>query len=177
MITSYTEYLDYLEQDRIALGKTMTLRHFIFDDIWKFQRVMRKLEYLTNCHGNKILKLYYELRYRALSNKLGFSIPINIFGPALSIAHKGTIVINERARIGSHCRIHVCVNIGANAGDKYATPTIGNHSYIGPGVKMYGKIILGNNIRIGANAVVNKNFLDNNLTIAGVPAKIVSYQK
>ncbi len=177
MITTYTEYLDYLEQDRIALNRTMTLQYYIFDDIWKFQRVMRKLEYLTNCQGNKILKLYYKLRYRALSNKLGFTIPINTFGPALSIAHKGTIVVNERARIGSHCRIHVCVNIGASAKDKYAAPTIGSHSYIGPGVKIYGKIILGNNIRIGANAVVNKSFLEENLTIAGVPAKIISHQK
>ena len=177
MITSYTEYLDYLEQDRVALGRTMTLRRYIFDDIWKFQRVMRKLEYLTNCRGNKILKMYYELRYRALSNKLGFSIPINIFGPALSIAHKGTIVINGGAKIGSHCRIHVCVNIGTGAGENYAAPIIGNHSYIGPGVKMYGKIVLGNNIRIGANAVVNKSFLEDNLTIAGVPAKIISQHK
>ena len=38
---------------------------------------------------------------------------------------------------------------------------------------MFGKIIIGNNVAIGANAVVNKSFGDN-VTIAGVPAKIVN---
>ena len=45
--------------------------------------------------------------------------------------------------------------------------------YIGPGAKLYGKITIGNNVAIGANAVVNKSF-GSNITIAGIPAKIIS---
>lgn len=52
-------------------------------------------------------------------------------------------------------------------------PQIGDYVYIGPGVKLYGKIQLGNHVAIGANAVVNKSFQDN-VTIAGIPAKIIS---
>ena len=51
-------------------------------------------------------------------------------------------------------------------------PTIGHHSYIGPGAKLFGKIIIGDNCAIGANAVVNKSFLEDGLNIAG--AKIIS---
>ena len=52
-------------------------------------------------------------------------------------------------------------------------PIIGDNCFIGPGAKLFGKIKIGNNVAIGANAVVNKSFEDN-VTIAGVPAKIVN---
>ena len=39
---------------------------------------------------------------------------------------------------------------------------------------MFGNIKIGNNVAIGANAVVNKSFEENGITIAGVPAKKVS---
>lgn len=40
-----------------------------------------------------------------LGEKLGFSIGLNVFGPGLSIAHYGCIVVNSGARIGTNCRI------------------------------------------------------------------------
>ena len=52
-------------------------------------------------------------------------------------------------------------------------PIIGDNCFIGPGAKLFGKIKIGDNVAIGANAVVNKSFGDN-VTIAGVPAKIVN---
>lgn len=45
--------------------------------------------------------------------------------------------------------------------------------YIGPGAKLFGKIHIGDNVAIGANAVVNKD-VPSNVTVAGVPAKIIS---
>ena len=80
-----------------------------------------------------------------------------MFGPGLSIAHAGTIVVNSNAKIGANCRIHVCVNIGADVTDGSKAPIIGDNCYIGPGAKLFGSIILGNNVGIGANAVVNKS--------------------
>jgi serine O-acetyltransferase len=46
--------------------------------------------------------------------------------------------------------------------------------YIAPGAKIYGAIEIADNIAIGANAVVNKSFLEPNITIAGVPARKIS---
>jgi serine O-acetyltransferase len=105
--------------------------------------------------------------------RLGYSIPPNCFGPGLAIIHRGTIVINDASIIGANCRIHTCVNIGATSGQKEA-PEIGNNVYIAPGVKIFGGVTIADNIAIGANAVVNKSFLEPNITIAGVPAKKIS---
>lgn len=45
-------------------------------------------------------------------------------------------------------------------------PIIRDNVYIGPGAKLFGKIKIGNNVAIGANAVVNKDVPDN-VTIGG----------
>jgi serine O-acetyltransferase len=174
MISSYQDYLTYLEADRIALKRDKTLKSLLFDDIWKFQRLMRQLEYQTNCQIGNPLRILTAWRYKMLGRQLGFSIPINVCGPGLSIAHQGTIVVHPDAKIGANCRLHVCVNIGAQAGKSNAIPQIGENCYIGPGAKIFGAVILGNNMAIGANAVVNKSFPEGNCTIGGVPAKKIS---
>ena len=48
MIRSREDYMHYLESDRIALGRTGK-RPRINDEIWKFERLLRRLEYYTNC--------------------------------------------------------------------------------------------------------------------------------
>ena len=104
-----------------------------------------------------------------ISLKLGFSIPINVFGPGLAIVHYGTIVINANAKVGANCRIHPSTCIGASGGSSKA-PQIGDNVYIAPGVKIYGDITLANNIATAANAAVGKSFEEENILIGGVPA-------
>lgn len=175
MIHSREDYRRYLEADRISLGVANTLRARLFDDIWKYQRLMRKLAFMTNCGGNRLLRRWVAHRYESLGKKLGFTIGCNVFGPGLSIAHRGTIVVHNMARIGANCRLHNCVNIGAQAGQGgAAVPCIGDNCYIGPGAKVFGDIQIGDNVAIGANAVVNKSFPEGNVTLGGVPARILS---
>ena len=52
-------------------------------------------------------------------------------------------------------------------------PTIGNHVWIGPGAKLFGKIVIANYCQIGANAVVNKDFIIPGSIIVGCPAQMV----
>lgn len=177
MISSKQDLLDYLEQDKKALGINRRFPRPIIDRIWKYEILMRKVAYLYNCKQglfNRVLYNIYRLRYEALGMKLGFSIGVNAFGPGLNIAHYGTIVVNGNARIGKNCWIYPGVNIGANTEGPEDVPTIGNDVYIGPGAKLFGKIVIGDNISIGANAVVTKSFMDSGVTIAGVPAKVIS---
>lgn len=177
MITSKKDYLFYLEADRIALDITKKKPSFFGDEIWKFERLLRKVEYYHNCKNVfpwNFYLLYLEGRLHYYSIFLGFSIETNTFGPGLSIAHIGTIVVSPRARIGKNCRIHSCVNIGTQAGDAERVPVIGNNVYIGPGVKIFGDIVIADDIAIGANAVVNKSFLEPGISIAGIPAKKIS---
>ena len=174
MIVDKTSYKNYLEADRIALNYSRKRPRFYSDDIWKFERTLRLLEYKTNTAKTIFQKLECALiRYyfNRKSMKLGFSIPINVFGPGLSIAHYGTIVVNGKARVGANCRIQTCVVIGGKTGSEQY-PRIGDNCYIGSGAKIIGDVELGNNVRIGANAVVTKSFGDN-VTLVGVPAKII----
>ena len=139
MITSRNDYFNYLEADRHALHRMERRPRLFGDEIWKFQRTMRALEFYTNCQTSflgRVYRLYLEYRFHALSIKCGFSIPPNVFGPGLAIVHRGTIIVHSRSVIGANCRLHACVNIGASGGDRWAVPTIGDNVYIGPGAKI-----------------------------------------
>lgn len=183
MISSYKDYKFYLQSDRKALYLRPSItfiekvKDFFYPNpIWVFQSLLRKYEYLKNKRKksflDKIRLLLVYKKYIELSKRLGFSIPPNVFGPGLSIAHYGTIVVNRNARIGANCRIHICVNIGASGGDTKA-PQLGNNIYIGPGAKIFGDISIPDNTIIGANAVVNKSFTEKCTILAGIPCKIV----
>jgi serine O-acetyltransferase len=173
MINNKNDLKYYLEQDRIQLNKMRKKPRLVGDEVWRFQILLRKEEYYVNI-GNKLLALYYKVRRHKLGVSLGFTIPINVFGAGLSIAHYGTIIVNKSSKVGVNCRIHACVNIGTQAGVSNKAPTVGDNSYIGPGAKLFGNIILGDNLAIGANAVVNKSFPLGEVTIGGVPAKVIS---
>ncbi len=182
MINTNADYLNYLVSDKKALGIKnnglfLKIKEFFFPSyIWSFQKKLRKAEYYKNKKKGVLLKVYYYyLRYllRKSSLKMGFSIPENVFGPGLAIVHYGTIIVNNNAKVGKNCRIHACTNIGASGGKKEA-PQIGDNVYIAPGAKIYGNIIIANNIAIGANAVVNKSFEEENILIAGNPAKKIT---
>jgi len=177
MIKSKQDYKYYLEADRIALGKKSKKPMFFFDEVWVFQRLLRKVEYYKNCKNSIFFRPYYYylyLKFHLLSLFLGFHIKPNVFGPGLSISHPGTIVVNGSAKVGANCRIHVCTVIGTKAGYGDVTPRIGDNVYIGPGAKIFGDIEIADGIAIGANSVVNKSFTEPNIGIAGIPAKKIN---
>lgn len=177
MITNRQEYERYLLEDQIALGyKDKRHPRLFSDEIWRFQRALRKAEFLLNTKGDHSIEfIFAKVIYKHLGIKLGFSIPLNVFGPGLSIGHYGTIVVNGKARVGANCRIQVDTLIGGNPGGT-GCPIIGDNCYIGSGAKVFGAITIGDNVRIGANAVVNRSFGDN-VTLVGVPARPVTNEK
>jgi len=174
MITDRKSYLEYLQRDLEAyqLNK-FSLYHYFRMDCLRFQRRLRKIEYLSNVKKNNFwsncfLFLLEFINHR-LETRLGLTIPKNVFGPGLCIVHHGTIVVSHLAKIGENCRIHPSTSIGEYNG----APEIGRNVYIGPGAKIFGNIKIGDNVAIGVNAVVNKSFPDN-VTIGGIPARIIS---
>lgn len=179
MIETKKDLKFYLEQDRLALKMPpfnflrRIRQFFVPNEIWKFERLLRYTEYY--CNRGSLLRIWYMWKLRRQSIKLGFSIPINVFGPGLSIAHYGTIVVNGQARIGANCRIHVGVNIGKSGGGNNA-PQIGDNCYIGPGAIIFGDINIVDNVTIGANSTVNHSCDQERVVLAGTPAKIVKEQ-
>lgn len=178
MITTKKELTYFLSRDAIALRCDRKKPKLFGDEIWKYQIILRKTEYYTNLFrsGKKHILLHYiwyKIRFHQYSLKLGFSIPINVFGPGLSIAHYGTIVVSSAAKVGENCRIHEGVNIGATNGGAVA-PQIGDNVFIGTGAKIIGDIFIANDVAIGANAVVVKSIPESGGTYGGVPAKKIS---
>lgn len=179
MITTRNELQNYLKSDLLALGLTeknfgWSVKEILFPNrIKKFQKLLRKCEYhKNNMHSthHKVLFTIHYFFFTKLSVKLGFTIPLNVFGPGLCIVHYGTIVISPNAKVGSNCRIHPSTCIGASGG-KMEAPQVGDNVYIGPGAKLYGNITIGNNIAIAPNAAVASSFTENGILIGGVPAK------
>ncbi len=177
MIKSKSDYKYYLEADKIALrleGKRVSIPYV--DSIWNFQRLMRKTEYYLNCRKDifgKVISLILKFLYYRKSQKLGFSVGLNVFGPGLSIAHYGQIVVNQNAKVGKNCRIHEGVTIGATNGESEA-PILGDNIFIASGAKIIGNIKIASNVAIGANAVVVKDITEEGITVGGVPAKKIS---
>jgi len=176
MITSKEDYRFYNEADRVALCRSRK-RPRLVDDTWRFQRLLRKIEYLMNCKRSPLYRAYLLFllaRYYFMSQKLGFTISPNTIGPGLCLAHRGNILISPNAQIGENFRIHAGTSIGSEVRYADKAAKIGNNVYVGPGAKMFGAVVIGDDVAIGANAVVDRSFEAPHQTIAGIPARKVS---
>lgn len=180
MIQSFHDLKSYIAADLASSGQRLNLRTWIMNPVLRFTMAMRILAFCQNTKKTALLRIPILLWFRRLSLKLGFSIGPNVFGPGVAIVHYGLLIINPAARIGKNCRIHMGVHIGGAAvsvdpekASEYS-PRLGDNIYIGPGAKIYGPIRIGSNCTIGANAVVTKDFKDDGLLIAGVPARVLS---
>ena len=92
-------------------------------------------------------------------------------GKGLCIDHGMGVVIGETAEIGDDVLIYHGVTLGGTGKDKGKRhPTIGNGVVIGAGAKVLGPIKVGNNAKIGANAVVVKD-VPEGATAVGIPPK------
>lgn len=95
-------------------------------------------------------------------------------GKDLFIDHGMGVVIGETAQIGDNVTIFHGVTLGGTGNEKDAKrhPTIGNNVIIGTGAKLLGPIRVGDNARIGANAVVLTD-VPAGATAVGIPARII----
>lgn len=93
-----------------------------------------------------------------LFDKYGVEIyPSTSIGKGLRMPHLQGIIVVKDAHIGEKCILYHHVTIGANELHGAGTPVIGDNVYIGCGTKIIGRITIGNNVRIGAYAVVTKD--------------------
>lgn len=127
-----------------------------------------RLERWCYVHKMKILaKMIYHLMQMLLSCTIPYSA---ILEKGVNIAHFHGIVIHQKSKIGEGTLIYQNVCIGGRNGKGGAT--IGERCILGAGSCILGEITIGNNVKIGANAVVLEDVPDN-CTVVGIPAKIV----
>ncbi len=100
--------------------------------------------------------------------------PAATIGRRLIIDHGMGVVIGETAEIGDDVYLYHQVTLGGTStarGKRH--PTIGNNVIVGAGAKILGGILVGENARVGANAVV-VSAVAANTTVVGIPARPVA---
>jgi serine O-acetyltransferase len=94
-------------------------------------------------------------------------------GPNFFIDHGMGVVIGETAEVGACVTLYHGVTLGGtslNKGKRH--PTLEDNVVVGAGAKVLGAITIGENSRIGANAVVVKSVPPNSVVV-GVPGQVV----
>lgn len=111
----------------------------------------------------KLLRIMYR-------NKILLHIHCSEIGGGLFLQHAHSTEINAQS-IGNNCQIWQNVTIGVKHSGG-PSPIIGNNVKICAGACVLGGITIGDNVTIGANAVVLKDVPDNSIAV-GVPAKVI----
>ncbi|OBH53989.1 serine O-acetyltransferase [Mycobacterium colombiense] len=100
--------------------------------------------------------------------------PGAVLGPGLFIDHATGVVIGETAEVGEDVTLYHGVTLGGSGRDTGKRhPTIGDRVIIGAGAKILGAIKIGDDSRIGANAVVVKE-VPSCSVVVGVPGQVIS---
>ena len=142
--------------------------------IRRYLRLLRKEEKYLFKTPNKLLTYWFKARKNRLGSRLGFIISAGNFDEGLVIWHYGAVIVNPKARIGKNCQIHGICCIGNLRPDSQDSPVIGDNVDIGQGAQILGGIRIADSVRIGAGAVVIHDILTPNVTVVGVPGKVVT---
>lgn len=131
---------------------------------WRYRIRSRALR-LPFSFVYKFLKLLMEIL-------TGIELPCEAkVGRRFRIDHFGGIIISGDAVFGDDCVIRNGVTVGLRHTGQRGAPIIGDRADIGAGAKVLGSIRIGDDVAIGANAVVITDVPSNSIAV-GVPAKI-----
>ena len=139
------------------------------DNLWGFSYLMANFpEFRTVFYlRTRQLRLFSSWW---LKGKATLEITTREIGGGLLIQHGFSTIISA-ARMGENCKVYQQVTIGYD--HNLQAPVIGNNVEICCGAKVIGGITVGDNVLIGANAVVVKDVPPNSV-VAGVPARVIS---
>jgi serine O-acetyltransferase len=120
----------------------------------------------------KPFSLLYKILYKFIQVITGIELPCEVtVGKNFRVDHFGGIIVSGFASFGDNCVIRDGVTVGLRRVDDPVAPQIGNSVDIGTGAKVLGGITIGDNVVIGANAVVLEDVPSNSIAV-GVPARI-----
>ena len=125
----------------------------------------------------KLFSFAYRMMHRYVRNHYGIELHYTAtVGRRFRIAHQGGVVIHEHARIGDDCTIRQGVTIGAAATySAESAPVLGDRVDVGAGAKIIGGVSIGDDVRIGVNAVVMSD-VPPGATAFAAPARVIQLQ-
>lgn len=158
-----------IRQDYVAHGRQWGAQGFWVMLVYRFGRWRYGVRPALL---RRMFSLVYKLLYKFVQILTGVEFPCEVpVGRNFVIDHFGGIVVSGFARFGDNCRIRNGVVVGLAKVDDPCAPTIGNNVDIGTGAKLLGRITIGDNVLIGANAVVVRDVPPNSFAV-GVPAVV-----
>jgi serine O-acetyltransferase len=176
-----SEFKECIQQDllRYEIRQPFSFRVFIkcfgiyYAPGLKFTLIYRQCQYYRR--KNKFFFYFFMLWLNRLKYKYGFDISYRTdIGKGLYIGHFGGIVIHGDAKIGENCNLSQGITIGVLVrGKNEGVPKIGNRCFIGPGAMILGGITIGDDVLIGANAIVTFD-VPNNSVVASPLASVIS---
>ena len=184
MIKTKKDLYRYIKADFDAQEMLHPLvARFTYGENWamfQYMKTLRKLEYYKNTPPHmlrKYLYSYYLLKHRRNCLKYDMYISPNIVGEGFKIVHPGfrrvDIVVKS---IGKNCTILPMVLFGKKIPNEDGECIeVGDNCYFGTGCTILGPVKIGNNVTVGAGAVVIHDIPDG-CTVVGVPAKIIKRQ-
>lgn len=126
---------------------------------WRWLRLPFSFSY-------KLLKPFCEI-------VTGIELPCEVrLGKRFRIDHFGGIIISGDAVFGDDCVVRNGVTVGLRHTGLRGSPTLGDRVDIGAGAKLLGPIQIGDDVLIGANAVVITDVPTNSIAV-GVPARVL----
>jgi serine O-acetyltransferase len=160
---------DDIRQDFRAHGRKLGSQGFWVMLVYRFGRWRYSIP-------TRLLRMPFSLAYRIMFKLVqmatGIELPCEVrVGRNFVIDHFGGIVISGFARFGDNCRIRTGVVVGLAHVDEPCAPVFGNNVDIGTGAKVLGPITVGDNVLIGANAVVVRD-VPSNSVVTGVPGRV-----
>jgi serine O-acetyltransferase len=141
-------------------------------------RIEHYLLYRANIFGKIVGIILFPFYYFMTFYFFDFDIPPSVtFGKGLYVHNRGITFVNG-VTCGNWTSIFGPVTLGKRGlkNSDQGVPLLGNNVNVYAGARVIGGIKIGNNVEIGANAVVLKSF-PSNVIVAGVPAKIVKRLK
>lgn len=136
---------------------------------WRYT-VRPRLLRLPLSFSYKLLKLLSQIL-------TGIDLPCEVVvGKRFRIEHFGDIIISGDTVFGDDVVIRNGVTVGLRRTNERGAPVIGNRVDIGTGAKILGAITIGDDVAVGANAVVLTDVPPNSLAV-GVPARIIPRER
>jgi serine O-acetyltransferase len=189
MIKTKDDLKYYLQEDRRGNKPPKFYKRFLGSEVYPVYSYFKNLRYLEYYLNNlNDGRLFYRLLFRCgyarhllkhnrARLKTNIYVAPNVFGPGVFFVHPGFLRADSWCHVGANCTVLPNVLFGKKSPDvDFFDVHIGNNCYISTNVTILGPVRIGNNVTIGAGAVVNKDVPDNCI-VGGVPAKIIKYKK
>lgn len=152
---------------------SFVLLHFLKDYI--FQHRLRFIIWLrkAQCSSNRFTKVFYDYKLYRYSRKYGIEIKSETkIGKGFVLTHPYNITISPEAIIGDNVSMMKGSTVGVSNGKKPGAPKIGNRVYIGINSTIIGGIIIGDDVLIAPNTMVNEDIPSHSIVL-GNPCIVI----